>query len=269
MNPSSNQKKHLTTFFKIKNSCYNLCKYISKNIQKTFCCNIDMNTIIEPIKKEENLDTNSKIQIVPKREIQSSNVDENKPNHQSNNKSNTESETLKNPNSIVISILSIDNMDFSIRNIEYIYNVYETFYIKFNPLFELKIGDKISVYDGSISVSMDSWFQSMERWYYKQSRKISMDYLKQLFLEYNHFSNKTLQQFHFENSEFIYCQNTKVKISKCKTLLKQILDVNIKLITSLIELTQTYKNDIEVINVYNNIHSSLIVINTRIITELY
>ena len=121
-----------------------------------------------------------------------------------------------------------------------------------------------TVYNNKIYISTNSWTQSMERWYYSESREQSMKFIKQVFDEYNDFLNKILILYNEKNSMF-----TKKDSRSYQQLLKDILDTNVLLITSLIELTQTYKNDTFVTNIYNTIYTDLILINTSIITKLY
>lgn len=150
---------------------------------------------------------------------------------------------------------------FNINDVEATINDYS---VLFEPIMELKVGDKLSIYDNKIYISSNSWVQSMERWYYSQSRQQSMEYIKQLFYEYNDYINRLLIYYN-ENEPSI----DKLLLRRYNTILKNILDVNVKLITSLIELTQTYKNDTLVTNVYNTIYTDLILRNTTIITKLY
>lgn len=149
-------------------------------------------------------------------------------------------------------------------NIEDVETTMKEYCDVFEPIMELKIGDKLSIYDNKIYVSSNSWGQSIERWYYSQSRQQSMEYIKQLFYEYNDYINRLLI-FYNENEASI----EKLLLRQYNNILKNILDVNVKLITSLIELTQTYKNDTFVINIYNTIYTDLILRNTAIITKLY
>lgn len=129
----------------------------------------------------------------------------------------------------------------------------------FSPLLELKEGDKINIYNNTIYISNNSWLQSMERWYYSQSRQYSLNILEKTFDEYIMFISTLIQAVKKETSlESIY-----------KSIFSEITSNNIKLSVSLIELSKTYQNDITIVKRYNEIRNKLIFENTNIISNFY
>jgi hypothetical protein len=170
-------------------------------------------------------------------------------------------EKIDDTDCFVSTFVKYNSNSFQIDDVQTVFKAYSTI---FQPIVKLKPGDKLNIYNNKIYVSSNSWSQSMERWYYSQSRQYSMEYIKQLFYEYNHYINRLLEYYKDKESSF-----HAHLLRRYQLILKDILNINITLITSLIELTQTYKNDSIVNRIYNTIYNDLILRNTDIISRLY
>lgn len=174
--------------------------------------------------------------------------------HNDNDMDNNDEPECSAPTFVKYNSFQIDDVD----------TTFQAYCTILEPIVKLKPGDKLSIYNDKIYVSSNSWTQSMERWYYSQSRQYSMEHIKQLFYEYNYYINRLLVYYKDNESSF----DLRV-IRRYQLILKDILNINITLITSLIELTQTYKNDNVVNGIYNTIYNDLILRNTDIISKLY